>query len=113
MAFQVVDGNEGQVGGEGQGLGVGNADEERTGESGTAGHRNGVEAGKRDARVAKRGADHGNNGAEMLAAGKLGDDSAVTGMGGDLRGDNGAERVRAALNNGSGGLVAGRLDSQD
>ena len=71
MAFQVVDGNEGQVGGEGQGLGVGNADEERTGESGTAGHRNGVEAGKRDARVAKRGADHGNNVAQVFARGEF------------------------------------------
>jgi len=106
VAFQVVDGNEGQVGGEGQGLGVGNADEERTGESGTAGHRNGVEAGKRDARVAKRGADHGNNGAEMLAAGKLGDDSAIARMSSDLGGNDGAERVRAALDNGGRSLVA-------
>jgi hypothetical protein len=49
----------------------------------------------------------------MLAAGKLGDDSAVAGVGGDLRGDDGAERVSAALDDGGGGLVAGGFDAED
>jgi hypothetical protein len=46
----------------------------------------------------------------MLAGGQLGDDAAIAGMGGDLRGDDGGESAGAALNDGGGGLVAGGFD---
>ncbi len=59
------------------------------------------------------GADDGNNGAEMLAAGKLGNDAAVAGVGGNLRGDDGGKRARSALDDGRGGFVAGGLDAED
>ena len=49
----------------------------------------------------------------MLAAGELGNDSAVAGVGGDLRGDDGRERAGAALDDGRGGLVAGGFDAED
>jgi hypothetical protein len=53
VAFEVVDGDEGQVGGEGQGFGVGDADEERSGEAGAAGDGDGVEVGEGDAGLAR------------------------------------------------------------
>ena len=49
----------------------------------------------------------------MLAAGELGNDSAVAGVGGDLRGDDGGKRARSALDDGGGGLVAGGFDAED
>ena len=61
----------------------------------------------------ERGADDRDNGAEMLAAGELGNDAAVAGVGGDLRGDDGGKRARSALDDGRGGFVAGGLDAED
>ena len=113
VAFEVVDGDEGQVVGEGEGLGVGDADQQRSGEAGTGGDGDGVEIGEGDAGLGQSGADHGNDGAEMLAAGQLGHDAAVAGVGGDLRGDDGGKRARAALDDGRGGLVAGGFDAED
>jgi len=49
----------------------------------------------------------------MLAAGQLGDDSAIAGVGGDLGGDDRGEDASAALDDGSGGLVAGGFDAED
>ena len=113
VAFEVVDGDEGKIVGEGEGLGVGDADEQRPGEAGTGGDGDGVEIGEGDAGLGQRGADDGNDGAEMLAAGQLGNDAAVAGVGGDLRGDGGGKRARAALDDGRGGLVAGGFDAED
>ena len=50
---------------------------------------------------------------KMLAAGQLRHDAAVAGVGGDLRGDGGGKRARAALDDGRGGLVAGGFDAED
>ena len=98
---------------EGEGLGVGDADQQRSGEAGAGGDGDGVEIGEGDVGLSERGADDGNDGAEMLAAGQLGNDAAVAGVGGDLRGDDGGERARAALDDGRGGLVAGGFDAED
>ena len=57
--------------------------------------------------------DDGDDGAEVLAGGELGDDAAVGGVDGDLRGDDVGELACAALDDGGGGLVAGALDAQD
>ena len=65
------------------------------------------------ARFSKRGADDGNDGAKMLAAGELGHDAAVAGVGGDLRGDDGRKRARSALDNCRGRFVAGGFDAED
>ena len=113
VAFQMVDGDEGKVVGEGEGFGVGDADEEGSSKARTAGDGNGVEAGKGDAGIRQRGADDGNDGAEMLAGGQFWNDSAITGVGGDLGGNDGAEGASTALDDGGGGLVAGRFDGED
>ena len=87
VAFEVVDGDEGKAGGEGKGLGVGDSDEQGSGEARAGGDGDGVEVGESDFGLGEGGADDGDNGAQMLAAGQLGDDSAIAGVGGDLRGD--------------------------
>ena len=69
VAFEVVDGDEGEIPGEGEGFGVGDTDKEGSGETGTAGDGDGVEIGEGDAGLRQRGADDRNDGAEMLAAG--------------------------------------------
>ena len=113
VAFEVVDGDEWQSLGEGEGFGVGDANEERSGEAGTAGDGDGVEVGEGDVGLGQGGAHDGDDGAEMLAAGQLGDDSAIAGVGGDLGGDDRGEDASAALDDGSGGLVAGGFDAED
>ena len=113
MAFEVIDGDEGDVLREGEGLGVGDADEQGTGEAGAGGDGDGVEVGEGDVGLGEGGADDGDDGAEMLAAGEFGDDSAVAGVGGDLGGDSRGESAGAALDDGSGGLVAGGFDGED
>ena len=88
MTFEVVDGDEGQVLSEGESFGVGDADEKCSGEAGAAGYGDGIEIGEGNVGLGQCCADYGNDGAKMLAAGQLGDDSAVAGVGGDLGGDD-------------------------
>ena len=109
----MVDGDEREILGEGESFGVGDADQQRSGEAGTVGYGDGVEVGEGDAGLGESGADDGDDGAEMLAGGQLGDDAAVTGMGGDLGGDDGGERAGAALDDGGGSLVARGFDGED
>ena len=113
VAFEMVDGDERDVLRVGQGLGIGDADEERAGEAGTAGDGDGVEIVEGDVGLGQSGADDRDDGAEMLAAGQLGNHSAITGVGGDLRGDNRGESAGATLHDGGGGLVAGGFDGED
>ena len=113
MAFKVVDGDEGDVLREGQGLGVGDADQQRSGEAGAGGDGDGVEVVEGDVGLGEGGADDGDDGAEMLAAGQLGNDAAIAGVGGDLRGDDRGKCAGAALDDGGSGLVAGGFDGED
>jgi hypothetical protein len=113
VAFEVVDGDEGQALREGKSLGVGDANQQCAGETGSGGHGDGVKAGEGDASLCECGAYDGDDGAEMLAAGQLWDDSAVAGVGGDLGGDNRGENAGAAFDDGGGGLVAGGFDAED
>ena len=96
VAFEVVDGDEGLVEAEGEGFGVGDADEEGAGEAGAVGDGDGVEVGEGDTWPWQGGADDGDDGAEVLAGGEFGDDSAVVGVEGDLRGDDVGEGFGAA-----------------
>ena len=110
----MVDGDERLAEREGEGLGVADADEQRAGEAGAFGDGDGVEVcDDADAGFAEGGVDDGDDGAEVLAGGELGDDAAVGGVDGDLRGDDVRELAGAALDDGGGGLVAGALDTQD
>ncbi len=114
MAFEVVDGDEGLVEAEGEGFGVGDADEEGAGEAGAVGDGDGVEvAAVGDAGSAHGGADDGDDVAEVLAGGEFGDDAAVVGVDGDLRGDDVREDFAAGADDGGGGLVAGAFDAED
>ena len=113
VAFKMVDGDEGQVGGEGKRFGVGDAHQKRSGEARAAGNGDRVEIGQRDAGLAEGGADDRDDGAQMLAAGQLGDHSAIAGVSGNLRSNHGTERVGAALDDGGRGLVAGGFDTQN
>src|ERR1700690_70359 len=113
VTFQVVDGDQGKIVGEGESFCVGDADEEGSGEAGTAGDGDGVEVGEGGVGLHQCGADDGNDGAEMLAGGEFRDDAAVAGVGGDLGGDYGTEGVGAALDDGGSGLVAGGFDGED
>ncbi len=113
VAFEVVDGDERLAERVGEGFGVADADEQRAGEAGAFGDGDGVEVGKGDAGFAEGGVDDGDDGAEVLAGGELGDDAAVGGVDGDLGGDDVRELARAALDDGGGGLVAGALDTED
>ena len=112
VAFEVVDGDERLRERVGEGLGVSDADEERAGEAGAFGDGDGVELPHGHLGFAEGSVDDGDDGAEVLAGGELGDDAAVGGVDGDLRGDDVRELACAALNDGGGGLVAGTLDTQ-
>ena len=118
VAFEVVDGDEWEVGAEGQGLGEADADEQGSGEARAFGDGYGVEL-----RVGEAGALHGladdrDDGAEVLAGGEFRDDSAVVAVD-ELRGDDVGKDLRlaagavAVADNGCGGLVAGALDTED
>jgi hypothetical protein len=64
-------------------------------------------------RVGEGGADDGNDGAEMFAAGELGNDTAIARVGGDLRSDSGGDGARAAFDDRGGGFVARGFDAKD
>lgn len=113
VAFEVIDGDEGKVVREGEGFGVSDADQKRSGEAGTGGDGDGVKIGEGQASFSERGADDRNDGAKMLTAGQLRNDAAVTGVSGDLRGDNGRKCTRSALDDRRGSFVAGGLNAKD
>ena len=113
VAFEVVDGDERQVFCEGQRLGVGDADEQGAGQAGTGGDCDGVDVGKGDAGFGKGSANDRNDGAKVFAAGKFRNDSAIAGMGGDLRRDDRRQGACSALDDGSRGFVAGAFNAED
>ncbi len=112
VAFQVVDGYEGEIGAEGEGLGETDANQQGTGEARTFGDGYGGEIGVGDARLLHGFADDGDDGAEMLARGELGDDAAVVAVD-ELRGDDVGQDFMAVADDRCGGLVAGAFDTED
>ncbi len=113
VAFKMVDGDERKILREGQRLGIGDADEQRAGETWAGGDSDGVKVAEADLRLLNRCTHDRNDGAEMLATGEFRDDSAVARVSGDLRCDDGRKRAGTALDDSSSGLVAGRLDGED
>ncbi len=113
VAFEVVDGDEGFVEAVAEGLGVGDADEECSGEAGAFGDGDGVEVGEGEVGAGEGFADDEDDVAEVLAGGEFGDDTAVVGVEGHLGGDDVGERVAAGADDGGGGLVAGGFDAED
>ena len=97
VAFEMINGDEGKVVGESEGFGVGDADEQCTSEARARSDGNGIEIGEVNVGFSKRGADNGNDGAKVLAAGELGHDAAVERVGRDLRGNDGRKSSRSAL----------------
>ncbi len=118
VAFEVVDGDERFAEGEGEGLGEGDADEEGPGEAGAGGDGDGVQVRVGERLPCRRTgaleglADDGDDGAEVLAAGELGDDTAVVGVD-ELGGDDVGEKFLAVAEDGCGGLVAGGFYAED
>ena len=112
VAFEMVDGDEREVGAEGQGLGEGDADEQGSGEAGAFGDGDGVEIGVGDTGSLHGLADDGDDGAEVLAGGELGDDASVVAVD-ELGGDDVGEDLVAVADDGCGGLVAGAFDTED
>ncbi len=100
VALKMVDGDEWDVLCVGEGLCVGNADEERSGKARTRGDSDGVKVVERDAGLGDGSADDWNDGAKMLAGRKFRNDSAIAGVGGDLRGNDRRESSGAALDDG-------------
>ncbi len=109
VAFEVVDGDEGFVEAEGEGLGVGDAYEEGSGEAGAGGYSYGVEVGHLYVGPGEGFADHYDDVAEVFAGGELRDYSAVVGVKGHLGGYDVGEGFAAVADDGCGGLVAGRI----
>jgi len=112
VAFEMVDGDERFVGGEGERFGEGDADEQCAGEAGAFGYSYGVEIFVGDAGAVHGFADDRGDGAQVLAGGQLGDYAAVVGVD-ELRGDHVGERFAAVADHGGGGLVAGAFDAED
>ena len=85
VAFQMVDRDQGFAEAERKGFGIGDAHQQGSGEPGTAGDGDGVDAPERDAGLLLGGLSngcthHGYDVAEVLAAGELGDDAAIVGV---------------------------------
>ena len=112
VAFEVVDAEQGFSEAKGEGLGVGDADEQGAGETGASGDSDGVEILEVDAGLGDGGAGDGDDVAEVLAGGKLGDDAAVGAVEGDLAGDHARKGFGAVAHDGGGGLVTGALDAR-
>ncbi len=112
VAFEVVDGDERLAKAEGEGLGEGDADQQRSGEAGAGGDGDSVEVLIGAIGTLQGLADDRHNGAEVLAAGELGDHSAVVGVD-KLAGDDVGEHLMPVAQHGRGGLVAGGFDAED
>lgn len=87
VAFEMIHSDERKLIGEGEGLGIGDADEEGSGKAGTGGDGDSIEIGERDAGLLESRAHDRDDGAKVLPAGELGNDSSVASVGGDLRGN--------------------------
>ncbi len=106
VAFDVIDGDQRDVATEGEGLGVGDADQQRADEAGAWSHGDGVERGPIDIGVFERLTDGGDDGAEVFPRGEFGDDAAVFGVSIELRSDHAGQNASAIGNNGGCGFIA-------
>ena len=87
VAFQMIDGDQRKIGAEGEGLGEADADQKCASEAWAFGDGNGGEIRILNACTLHGFADDGNDGAEVLARGKFGDDATIAAVD-ELRGDD-------------------------
>ncbi len=113
MAFEMVDGDQRLVEGEGQRLGVADADQQCSGEAGALGDGDGVDGFVGVLGLGQRLAHHRHDGAQMLARSQFRDDSAVRLVSRDLRGHDIRDQLLARAHHGRCGLVAGTFDAED
>jgi S-adenosylmethionine:tRNA ribosyltransferase-isomerase len=113
MAFDMVDADERQVAGKAERLRVGDADQQRAYQAGTFGDRDGGKIVERCAGFFESQANHGDDGAQVLARGKLGNHAAVFAVSGELRGDHGGQDGYAVGDHGGRGFIARSFDAKD
>jgi hypothetical protein len=89
-----------------------NADEQRADQAGPLGDRQPVELGELDLRARQRLLQHGHRSGQVVSTRQLRHDTAELGVDRDLRGDHARVHIQA-LDDGTGGLVARRLDGED
>ena len=77
VTLKMIDGDQRLAQGEGQRLGVGHTDQQCSRQAGAFGDRDGIEIGEADAGFGQRGADDGNDVAQMLAGGEFRNHAAV------------------------------------
>ena len=118
VAFEMIDGDEGLVVGEGQRLGGHDADHHAADQPRPAGRGDGVEIGQPDARFVERLGDQPVDPLQMRPRGDLRHHTAEPPMFGELAvdrvGQDPADRLGPgrALDHGDGRLVAARFDAQ-
>ena len=113
MTFEMIHGDQRKMIRKGECLGVSDAHQKRSRKARAGGHSDGIEIGERNVRFVKRGTNHGNDGAKMLAAGQLRHHAAVTRVRRDLRSDHGGDRARATLYDRRGSFVAGAFNAEN
>ena len=113
MAFQMIDGKQRDPQRVGQRLAVGDADQERTDESGPSSHRDRAQLVRADPRTGQGLPHNLVDGLDVAAAGQFGHYAPVAGMGLHLRTYDLGEHGTIRAGNGSGGFVTGCLDAQN
>ena len=113
VAVEMVDGVERLIEGEGERFGGGHADDEAADQAGAARDGDAVNAAQRRAGAAERVLDGCREQGDVLAAGDLGDDAAVFGVEFVLVGGHAGEHVAAVADQGRGGVVARRFDTEN
>ncbi len=113
VTFEMIHGDERLAQREGQRFGIGDADQQRAGESGAAGDGDCVNILEANVSLSKRSAHHGDDIPQVLARGEFGDDSAEERMSGNLRGHDIGEGLATAANHRCRRFVAGAFDSQN
>ena len=113
VGLEMVDGHEGHVPHEREGLGRAHADEERTDETGTDGGGHGVDMVVGDARLDECSGDDGSEQFDVRPAGDLGHHATEAGMEFNLARHHRGEHLMAVHDDGGRGLVTAGLDSED
>jgi hypothetical protein len=113
VGFEVVDRDEGPVKNIGEGFGDVDADEERTGETGSLGDGDRVDLAATDAGLGKGSFDDGDDGADVTSGGQLRDDAAVRLVERDLGRDDVGTDAASVDDHRGGGFVARGFDAED
>ena len=113
VPLEVIHGDERHPARPRESLGGRDADEERTDEPGTLGHRDSLDLVERSVRRGERVAHDGRDELEVPARRDLRHDSAEAGVEIGLRRHDRRQHASVVSHDGGGGLVARRLDPED